>query len=129
MKSQLDVAYKKLDKSRKKLKKVRSLVFHDATIDKEISVPIDESCGTDDGDWFKLREVRDDITFQNKEIAKLRKQVEVLTISTANAKELCQEHERRELETRKKDSEVRKMIKEEKDKYRDLSVQKRADGK
>ena len=105
------------------------MVFHEATIEDDAVVHGDAGDSTEDADWFKLREVRNDITFQKTEIDKLRKQVALLTTSTTNARELRQEHEKRETEARKKDSEVRKMIKEAKDRYRDLSVQMRADGK
>ena len=57
-------AYRQLDRGRKKLKKVRSLVYHDATSTEEDN-DVYRGAGENhsDADWFKLRDVRNGITF------------------------------------------------------------------
>ena len=65
--SSLAVAYRNLDKGRKRLKTVKSLVFKDddnAEARDEMS----------DLNYFKLRELQDKITYTNQEIAQLREQ-------------------------------------------------------
>ena len=53
----------------------------------------------------------------------------MLGASTEKAKDLCMEHSNKDREKQKKDTEVRLLIKEEKDRYRDLSTKIRVDGR
>ena len=88
-----------------------------------------DSDNPSDANWFKLRDVKNDITFKKQEIEKLRKDLAVLGTSTENAKNLREEQVRTDDEKRKKDTEMRKLIKEEKERYRDLSTKIRVEGK
>ena len=53
--AKLSDAYRNLDKTRKKLRKVKSLVFHEHTTDSEGADNHDEN--VNDADWFKLKEM------------------------------------------------------------------------
>ena len=108
------------------------MVYHDTTTDEENDVykgGMGDADNPSDANWFKLRDVKNEITFKKQEIEKLRKDMALLGTSTENAKNLHEEQARRDDEKRKKDTEMRKLIKEEKDRYRDLSTKIRVEGK
>ena len=87
-------AYRMLDRHRKKLKKVKSLVYHDTTTDEENDVykgGMGDADNPSDANWFKLRDVKNEITFKKQEIEKLRKDLAVLGTTTEKAKNLHEE--------------------------------------
>ena len=65
--TKLKGAYKQLDKNRRKLKKVKSLVYHDANTTDEENDVYRESAdnNNNDADFFKIREVGNQITYTN----------------------------------------------------------------
>ena len=68
------------------------MVYHENTTDEENDV-YKGGMGEDNpngANWFKLRDVKNEITFKRQEIEKLRKSLVVLGASTENAKDLCE---------------------------------------
>lgn len=84
---------------------------------------------TDDSDWLKVRDLHNEITYAKQQNEKLKKQANVLEITVKTARDLCGEHKARETETSKRDAELRMQIKAEKEKFRELTSQKRAETK
>ena len=98
-----------LDRNKKRLKTVKSLVFDD---DKDGGKSHREELG--DNDWIKLREIENQIKFVNLEIEQLRKQeLDMLKVKLQNEARLMDIKEAEET-VENRNVELRRMIKEEK---------------
>ena len=81
----------------------------------------EEKEATDETDWLKQRDMRNEITFANKQIEKIKPQLADLEASVKKARNLCEEYRLREVESTKRDAELRQLIKAEKEKFRELN--------
>ena len=116
--SELAEAYRNLDKSRRRLRNIKSLVFQD-----DDSGSVRDELGDDN--YFKLREIADQIAFTNQEIAQLKEQESNLTKYNDQQKEKLDEYLQKVKDMEKRDQDLRKMIREQKAQHRDLSHQRR----
>ena len=110
-----------MDKHKRRLKTVKSLVFED---DPEGNKRQREELG--DVNWIKLRDIENQIKFANIEIEELRKQeMDLLKVKLQNEARL-QDIKDVEETVENRNVELRRMIREEKAQHREISLQRRA---